>query len=188
MKVSGLRIFAFLGLAFCSFSCTGLVESTGINTSITTPTPTYNCEYFENNRYDNLASCQSATGAACQSETDTFPNGAVTTCYFPPAGFAVCSVTPPTWDWIYSTDPWCDTGTTDSSAEEIYKQPRNLIGCSSAICTCNNPQVLTVYCAGDSDYTDQDLGAPNGTTGCANYPGNPAAAPVPSATPIPTCL
>jgi hypothetical protein len=187
MKRIGPRTLGFLALAWVSFGCTGIVESTGIDTSITTPTPTYNCEYFDNNRYDNLASCQTATGAACQSETDTFPNGAVTTCYFPPAGFGVCAVTPPTWDWIYSIEPWCDTGTTDSSAEEIYRQNRNLVECSSAICTCNNPVVLAIFCAGNSNYTDQDLGAPNGTIGCANYPTNPAAAPSPSATPIPMC-
>ena len=187
MKLSAPRISAFFALALISVGCTSALESTGVATSIGSLLPvTYNCSYFDNNRYDDLATCQALTGATCQSETDSFPSGAMTTCYFPPVGFQTCQVSPPTWNWIYSSSPWCDTGLKDSATVEIYKQSRNLIGCSSPICTCASDPVLTVYCAGDESYTDQDLGAPNGTIGCASYPANPVATPDPSATPNPS--
>jgi len=107
----------------------------------------YDCSYFGG--YDTLAACQSATSSTCTPTYETYPNGNVGNCYFPPSNYSVCLVNPPTWDWVYTVYTWCDTGTQDPTTfDEIYSGVRSVLGCSSSVCTCSNAQATATTCYG----------------------------------------
>ena len=125
-----------------------------------TPTPIYHCSYFDNSSlydydfYDDLNSCQLATGAACVTTTETFPTGVNGTCFIPVSGWEVCA-TSPAPDWLYSTwSDWCDTGENDGSGE-VYQHTRSVLTCSSNICSCNETQVTAATCVGAGCYAPQ---------------------------------
>ena len=134
----------------------------------------YDCSYFDNFSvynyyfYNDLATCQSSTLANCTAVPQTFPNGGTANCYRPDDGWATCTTITPTW--IYSSwSPWCNTGVTDGGGNQVYRENRSVITCSSQICTCTQPQVISKTCAAGVDCGTAD-----------NSFFNPSAAPTPA--------
>jgi uncharacterized membrane protein YraQ (UPF0718 family) len=139
MKSRGV---SFLITAFVLSACAPSVLESGTSIAAATPVPIYTCAYFS--AYDTLSACQSASKANCNSNWQTFPTGGISLCYTPVAGFEVCQVTVPTWDWLYTLySPWCDTGAVGPA---VFRQDRSLIGCSSAICNCATIPVTSHTC------------------------------------------
>ena len=143
--IMGLRACFISFAVFLLSACAPVALEHGIGgTLIATPSPSYNCRYFT--EYDSLIQCQTSTQANCSSEFQTFPTGGIGLCYKPVAGYQVCALAVPNWDWIYSTySGWCDTGTMDLGVE-VFRQDRSLIGCSSAICNCSATPQLSQTC------------------------------------------
>ncbi len=141
------RTLALLVLSVGLYRCTAANQTIGLAVATNQTTPvSYDCTYYAG--YNDLATCQSATASTCTSTFETYPNGGVGTCYFPPTGYAICQTSPPSWDWVYTVFTWCDTGSVDGSSNEIYNGTRSVVGCSSNVCTCGNAQVTTETCSG----------------------------------------
>ena len=134
-------------------------------------TPSYTC-VAAGLGYDTLADCQTASFANCTGSSQIFSNGGTAQCFSPVTGYQSCQVTPPNWDWIYTTySLWCNTGTM-VAGNPVYKKNRSIISCSSSICICASPQVTAVTCS-----------APGAGAGqCGSYSPNPI---VVSPTPAP---
>jgi hypothetical protein len=89
------RLIALASLMLTLMGCAATLETqaakAGLNFS--TPIPTYSC-VTNFAAYDSLAACQTASHANCTSTWESFPSGGVALCYFPPAGYTACLVTP----------------------------------------------------------------------------------------------
>jgi hypothetical protein len=163
------RLIALASLMLTLMGCAATLETqaakAGLNFS--TPIPTYSC-VTNFAAYDSLAACQTASHANCTSTWESFPSGGVALCYFPPAGYTACLVTPVTWDWIYTPySAWCDTTPGAVLGSKVFQKSRSVIGCSSSLCTCTNSVDTSLTCTGGA---------------CAAYaPDDPtAAAPTPA--------
>jgi hypothetical protein len=109
------------------------------SSSPSSPTPTPSCGDFS--EYDTYADCVHTTSANCNSQWQTFSNGGAALCYFPVDGWQGC--TPTSADWIYTpyTATVCKVGAT-----AVYWKARSVIGCSSAVCACQNVQQVVDTC------------------------------------------
>jgi hypothetical protein len=169
--------FALLILSLLATACTASVNSTSIANAFTSETPTYDCTYYS--YFNDLVTCETASDAQCTSQYESFPNNTLQDCFVPVAGYESCINTPVTWDWIYTVYTACDTGSVDGSSDEIYDLSRSVVGCSSSVCNCTNPQVTEQTCSGAScsAYTPNPATEDPTPAPCVYVPPTPTATP-----------
>lgn|GEM_PF-3080535 len=139
---------------FALTACSGMVETSSLNgSSLTaTPTPAFTCEnYYDQpngdtttRSFSTLVDCQTTTQANCDWAWEPFPEGTSALCYSPIPGWGACSTTPASW--IYT--PWNVSCHVSGS---VYRVVRSIVGCSSSICICSDPQLIQEDCTDGTD-------------------------------------
>ena len=169
MKILAVIIFiASVGISCSKLNESSLLVSASSTSALTSST--IGCSNY--GLYETETSCQLTTAANCSASWQTFSSGLSGLCYSPVAGSSSCllAATP---TWIYSAPQWCQTATT-----HLFLGSVSVLGCSSSVCACTEPQVLTENCS--------TALAPSPYPACSPTPA--AATPYPVCSPAPALL